>query len=153
MKKKHILCSGLRTYALSAEWKKMTYQGSFTTPQDIYVYQEPQPQQPIQKPYNPHPGVSWIFLVINIFVSIFFVQKLIQYNYIYFYNLHIGRLWPSSTTSNATNLNVWRRRWKLGRRCRQQTYPVHRLLKYHHSILDYNNWGCLVFHIVPQWAG
>ena len=66
MKKKYILCSGLRTYALSAEWKKMTYQGSFTTPQDIYVYQEPQPQQPIQKPYNPHPGVSLIFLVINI---------------------------------------------------------------------------------------
>ena len=75
MKKKHILCSGLRTYALSAEWKKMTYQGSFTTPQDIYVYQEPQPQQPIQKPYNPHPGVSLIFLVINIFFLCFFYRN------------------------------------------------------------------------------
>ena len=68
----------------------MTYQGSFTTPQDIYVYQEPQPQQPIQKPYNPHPGVSLIFLVINIFFLCFslrlFLQKLIQYKYIHFYN-------------------------------------------------------------------
>ena len=62
----------------------MTYQGSFTTPQDIYVYQEPQPQQPIQKPYNPHPGVSLIFLAIYIFVSI--LQQWIQYKYIYFYN-------------------------------------------------------------------
>ena len=73
----------------------MTYQGSFTTPQDIYVYQEPQPQQPIQKPYNPHPGVSLIFLVINIFFlylkSTFFtgIDSIQIYVFLQF---HIGRL-------------------------------------------------------------
>ena len=69
----------------------MTYQGSFTTPEDIYVYQEPQPQQPIQKPYNPHPGVSLIFLVINICFSIFLTE--IDSIQIYlFLQFHKGRL-------------------------------------------------------------
>ena len=83
----------------------MTYQGSFTTQQDIYVYQEPQPQQPIQKPYNPHPGVSHVFAVIKILVSIlnlqFYLQVLSE-----FLQFYLGPIRPSSTTSNATNLDV-----------------------------------------------
>ena len=69
----------------------MTYQGSFTTTQDIYVYQEPQPQQPIQKPYNPHPGVSLIFLVINIF-SLYFFTGIDSIKIYVFLQFHIGRL-------------------------------------------------------------
>ena len=85
MKKKYIICSGLRIYALSAEWKKMTYQGSFTTQQDILVYQEPQPQQPIQKPYNPHPGVSHVFALIKILVS--------NFNWIFYYTGFVSIIW------------------------------------------------------------
>ena len=57
----------------------MTYQGSFTTQQDIYLYQEPQPQQPIQKPYNPHPGVSHVFALIKILVSNFLLEWIRKY--------------------------------------------------------------------------
>ena len=44
----------------------MTYQGSFTTQQDILVYQQPQPQQPArEKPWDPHPEVNQSFKFYN----------------------------------------------------------------------------------------
>ena len=50
----------IRCFALSAEWKKMTYQESFTTQyEDILVYEQPQPQQsPRDKAWDPHPEVN-----------------------------------------------------------------------------------------------
>ena len=57
----------------------MTYQGSFTTQQDILLYQQPQPQQPArEKPWDPHPEVGLIFKNIHkdyVFITTYLLRN------------------------------------------------------------------------------